>query len=116
MAAPGPAPRLSYAPRRRRVQRRPRPARPPRPRRPHAPVPRRGLGQARPRAGPLAPVPLDAATTPDRPRPRQTADAVPAGRDLPRRSDPSWREIQTGKGGPAGAFDPVAIRAAILGS
>jgi broad specificity phosphatase PhoE len=50
------------------------------------------------------------------PRTQQTADAVLAGRDVPRRVDARWREIRTGKLGDVSAFDPARVRAAILGA
>jgi probable phosphoglycerate mutase len=80
----------------------------------HVTLTPRGLEQARAAARLLAAVPLDAVITSDLPRTIESADAVLAGRELPRRVDPGWREIQTGKVGPGGAFDPVAVRAAIL--
>jgi probable phosphoglycerate mutase len=59
-------------------------------------------------------VPLDAVITSELPRTRQTADAVLAGRDVPHRVDPGWREIQTGKIGHLSAPSADSLRALIL--
>src|SRR5262245_37264308 len=82
----------------------------------HVALTARGREQASAAARLLADVEFDAVITSDLPRTQQTADAVLVGREVPRRVDPRWREIRTGKLGDVSAFDPVRVRAAILGA
>lgn len=70
----------------------------------------RGVEQARAAAALFADVALDAAVTSGLARTRQTAEVLLAGRDVPLRDDPAWREIQTGHFRP----DPAEVRAALL--